>query len=39
MTYRSPRSGQQFAIISAGGHALLRSQLGNAVVAYALPKD
>ena len=39
MTYRSPRSGQQFAIISAGGHALLRSQLGIAVVAYALPKD
>lgn len=39
MTYRSPRSGRQFVLISAGGHALLRSQLGDAVVAYALPKD
>lgn len=37
MTYTSPRSGRQFVVIAAGGHALLRSQLGDAVVAYALP--
>ena len=39
MTYRSPRSGRQFVVIAAGGHALLRSELGDSVVAYALPED
>lgn len=39
MTYVSPSSGRQFVVISAGGHMMLRSPLGDAVVAYALPRD
>ena len=38
MTYISPRSGRQFVLIVAGGHMLSRSPLGDAVVAYALPR-
>ncbi len=37
MSYISPKSGRQFVLIAAGGHALSRSPLGDAVVAYALP--
>ncbi len=37
MTYISPKSGRQFVLIAAGGHALSRSPLGDSVVAYALP--
>ncbi len=39
MSYVSPRSGRQFVVIAAGGHALSRSPFGDAVVAYALPTD
>lgn len=38
MSYISPKSGRQFVLIAAGGHALAQSPLGDAVVAYALPK-
>lgn len=37
MTYRSPQSGRQFVVISAGG-ARERPDRGDYVVAYALPK-
>lgn len=37
MTYISPKSGRQFVLIAAGGHALSRSPLGDEVVAFALP--
>ncbi len=38
MTYRSAVSGQQFVVIAAGGKKFLKSQPGNSIVAYALPK-
>ena len=38
MTYLSPTSGRQFVVIAAGGHVLSQSKLGDAIVAYALPK-
>jgi quinoprotein glucose dehydrogenase len=38
MTYLSPRSGRQFIVIAAGGNLGLRSQLGDSVVAFAVPK-
>lgn len=37
MTYISPKSGRQFVVIAAGGHAGLQSPLGDYIVAYALP--
>ena len=39
MTYVSPKTGRQYVVIYAGGHVLLRSQSGDAVVAYALPEQ
>jgi quinoprotein glucose dehydrogenase len=36
MTYRS-RSGKQFVVIAAGGHALFETKRGDHVVAFALP--
>jgi glucose dehydrogenase len=37
MTYISPRSGRQFVVIAAGGHVALKSDLGDYIVAFALP--
>lgn len=37
MTYRARDGGRQFLVIAAGGHGGLRSKLGDAVVAFALP--
>lgn len=37
MTYRSPKSGRQFVVIAAGGHAQLGTKLGDHIVAFALP--
>lgn len=38
MTYRSPESGRQFVVIAAGGHQMLQSPLGDAIVAFSIPK-
>jgi len=32
------REGRQLVVIAAGGHALMRTQLGDSVVAFALPE-
>ncbi len=37
MTYRVSEGGRQFVVIAAGGHASLRTKLGDYVIAYALP--
>ncbi|MDH3686433.1 MAG: pyrroloquinoline quinone-dependent dehydrogenase [Myxococcales bacterium] len=37
MTYRLRPEGQQFVVIAAGGHALLGTPPGDALVAFALP--
>ena len=37
MTYRLP-DGKQFVVIAAGGHKYLRTHMGDAIVAYALPQ-
>ncbi|HYV95852.1 MAG TPA: pyrroloquinoline quinone-dependent dehydrogenase [Gemmatimonadaceae bacterium] len=37
MTYRARPGGRQYVVISAGGHALMRSALGDYVIAWALP--
>jgi quinoprotein glucose dehydrogenase len=37
LTYRARPGGRQYLVIAAGGHAGLRSRLGDAVVAFALP--
>jgi quinoprotein glucose dehydrogenase len=39
MTYVSPASGRQFVVIAAGGHGGLMSKPGDAIIAYALPKE
>ncbi|WP_262522891.1 membrane-bound PQQ-dependent dehydrogenase, glucose/quinate/shikimate family [Agrobacterium tumefaciens] len=39
MTYWSDRSKRQFVVIAAGGSLFMESKLGDAIVAYALPKD
>lgn len=39
MTYVSPKTGKQYVLIYAGGHVLLRSKPGDAVIAYALPAN
>ncbi|HKU87682.1 MAG TPA: pyrroloquinoline quinone-dependent dehydrogenase [Casimicrobiaceae bacterium] len=38
MTYRA-RNGRQFVVIAAGGHGALGTTLGDALVAFALPRD
>ena len=38
MTYRAHDGGRQFLVIAAGGHGGLGSTLGDAVVAFALPR-
>ena len=37
MTYRATENGRQFVIIAAGGHGRLGTDIGDAVVAFALP--
>jgi quinoprotein glucose dehydrogenase len=37
MTYRSSENGRQFVIIAAGGHGRLGTDIGDSVVAFALP--
>jgi len=37
LTYRVDEDGKQFVVIAAGGHALMGTRLGDAVVAFALP--
>ena len=37
MTYRLDPDGKQFVVIAAGGHMLLGTKAGDALVAYALP--
>jgi quinoprotein glucose dehydrogenase len=38
MTYRSPASGRQFVVVAAGGHGTLRSEGGDYLFGYALPR-
>ncbi|MDZ7784258.1 MAG: pyrroloquinoline quinone-dependent dehydrogenase [Halioglobus sp.] len=37
MTYRGARSGRQFVVIAAGGHAFMRTDQGDSLLAYSLP--
>lgn len=37
MTYVSSRTGRQYVLIAAGGHQLLKTTIGDSLVAYALP--
>ena len=39
ISYVSGKSGRQFVVIAAGGHPTLRTQLGDYIVAFALPKQ
>ncbi|MEM9255801.1 MAG: pyrroloquinoline quinone-dependent dehydrogenase [Pseudomonadota bacterium] len=36
MTYRSERSGQQYVVIAAGGHAYMRTRIGDSLIAFRL---
>ncbi len=38
MTYRGAKSGRQFVVIAAGGHATMRTKLGDTLVAFSLPQ-
>ena len=38
MTYVSPKTGKQYVVIPAGGHVSMQTDLGDAVVAFALPE-
>jgi glucose dehydrogenase len=39
MTYVSERTGRQYVVIAAGGHAAFKTRLGDYVVAYSLPRS
>ncbi len=39
MTYRTRENGRQYVVIAAGGHGKLGTQLGDYVVAFALPAE
>ncbi len=39
MTYRLSENGRQFVVIAAGGHATMRTKLGDSLIAYALPEQ
>jgi quinoprotein glucose dehydrogenase len=39
MTYWSDASNRQFVVVVAGGHGSLGTRTGDAVIAYALPKQ
>lgn len=36
MSYVSPRTGKQYVVIAAGGHAFMQTTIGDYVVAYSL---
>lgn len=38
MTYRGAKTGRQFVVIAAGGHATMRTKLGDTLVAFSLPE-
>ena len=38
MTYMSEKSGRQFVVIGAGGHAGIGTTHGDTIVAFALPR-
>lgn len=38
MTYRLSEKGRQYVVIAAGGHATMRTKLGDSLIAYALPE-
>ncbi|MCX7512290.1 membrane-bound PQQ-dependent dehydrogenase, glucose/quinate/shikimate family [Frateuria sp. STR12] len=38
MTYVSERTGRQYVVVMAGGHRSLGTKIGDALIAYALPK-
>jgi quinoprotein glucose dehydrogenase len=38
MTYRARRDGRQYIVVAAGGHAGMKTRLGDHLVAYALPE-
>jgi quinoprotein glucose dehydrogenase len=38
MTYRLREDGRQYVVIAAGGHGIMGTRLGDAVVAFALPR-
>ena len=38
MTYEAGPDKRQFIVIAAGGNSLIGTKLGDAVIAYALPK-
>ncbi len=38
MTYQGRRTGKQFVVIAAGGHAYMRTRLGDSLMAFALPE-
>ena len=37
MTYRLSREGRQYVVIAAGGHGIMRTAIGDSVIAFALP--
>jgi quinoprotein glucose dehydrogenase len=39
MTYRTRKDGRQFVVIAAGGHGIMGTKVGDAVVAFALPES
>jgi hypothetical protein len=39
MTYRLGENGRQFVVIAAGGHGRMGTDIGDSVVAYALPES
>jgi quinoprotein glucose dehydrogenase len=39
MSYTSPASGRQFVVIASGGHGSLGTEQGDAIIAYALPRN
>jgi len=38
MSYVSDQTGRQYVVIMAGGHGSLGTKMGDALIAYALPK-
>ena len=38
MTYRLSPEGRQYVVIAAGGHGIMGTKVGDAVVAFALPE-
>jgi quinoprotein glucose dehydrogenase len=38
MIYRAGTAGRQFVVIAAGGHGTMGTEMGDSLVAYALPQ-